>query len=337
MHTRIMMKKWDLTENQVDAILNMRLRQLRKLEEIEIRKEHDALSQEKEELLALLDSEEIRWKHIATSIKEIKKKFGKNTELGQRYTTLEEATEAEVISIEAFVEKEPITVLLSEKGWIRALKGHIDDISEIKYKDEDSEKFHLKTYTTSKLMLFASNGSCFTLNGNEIHTGKGYGEPVQISIDLEAGAEIIELFEYDANAECLVAADNGKGFVVAATDIVANTRSGKKVLNLVKGLTALLCRKVTGSHVAIVGNNRKLLVIPAEDIPRMRRGQGVRLQFYQRNVKMSDVKFITLEDGLSWKLGDRTRTETDLDDWIAKRASAGRMAPRGFPRDNRFT
>ncbi|MCH2037348.1 MAG: DNA topoisomerase IV subunit A [Rickettsiales bacterium] len=332
----IMMEKWDLTELQVDAILNMRLRQLRKLEEIEIKKEHDELSSEKDALLALLDSEDIRWKHIADAIKAIKKQFGKNTELGKRYTTLEEAEEAEVISIEAFVEKEPITVLLSEKGWIRALKGHIDDVSDMKYKDEDCGKFHLKTYTTSKLLLFASNGSCFTLNGNDIHTGKGYGEPVQISIDLEAGAEIIELFEYHSEAEYMMAADNGKGFIIAANDIVANTRSGKKVLNLVKDSTALLCRRVTGSHVVIVGNNRKLLIIPSDDIPRMKRGQGVRLQFYQRNVKMSDIKFINIEEGLSWKLGDRTRSETDLTAWIGNRGNSGRMVPTGFPKNNKF-
>lgn len=332
----IMMEKWDLTEIQVDAILNMRLRQLRKLEEIEIRKEHDALSEEKESLLALLDSEDIRWRHIADSIKAIKKQYGKNTELGKRFTTIEESEEAEIISIEAFVEKEPITVLLSEKGWIRALKGHIDDVSELKYKDEDGGKFHLKTYTTSKLMLFASNGSCFTINGNDIHTGKGYGEPVQISVDLETGAEIIELFEYHSEAEYLVAADNGKGFIVAATDVIANTRTGKKVLNLVKDSAALLCREVTGSHVAIVGNSRKLLIIPSEDIPRMKRGQGVRLQFYQRQVKLSDVKFINADDGLSWKLGDRTRTEADLTAWLGNRGNSGRMVPSGFPKNNKF-
>lgn len=333
----IMMEKWQLSDLQVDAILNMRLRHLRKLEEVEIRNEHQLLSQEQATLEALLGSEELRWQHIGAALKEIKKKYSKQTKLGKRLTDVMEVEPSDVvISIEAFVEKEPITVILSKKGWIRALKGHTDDVESLKYKDHDASLFYLKTHTTSNIMLFASNGVFYTIKGNDIPTGKGFGEPIQMSIELEAAADIIAMIDHQSDAEYFVAATNGKGFVVAGSDILANTRNGKKILNVANDSKALLCKKVIGDTIAIVGNHRKLLVFSNEELPRMKRGMGVKLQFYKKNVLLSDAKFFIQEEGLSWKLGDRTRIETDLTTWIGKRGHSGRMVPNGFPKNNRF-
>lgn len=333
---QIMMKKWKLTEVQVDAILNMRLRSLRKLEEIEIKKEHDGLSAEQGELKALLADESKRWKAIGTEIKATKKQFGEDTDIGKRRTVLEEAKAAPVISIEAFVEKEPITILCSEKGWIRALKGHTDAVDTAKYKDGDQERFVIQAQTTDKLLAFTSDGKFFTLNCDKLPKGKGFGEPIRLMAGMDEASDLVALFIHQPGRKLLVASSNAKGFIVEEEDVLAQTRSGKQVLNPPKGETANACTPVDGDMVAIIGENRKLLLFKIEEIPEMKRGQGVFLQRYKQG-KMADIKTFTLEEGLTWQLGGRVRTETELAPWVGNRAGAGRLPPVGFPRTNKFS
>ena len=331
----IMMEKWSLSETQVEAILNMKLRSLRKLEEIEIKREHSELSAEKEELQSLLSDESKRWKVISEEIKETKKKFGNSTELGARRTDFADAPAGQVISIEAFVEKEPITILCSKKGWLKALKGHIDDLSAVKYKDGDSGRFVIKAYTTDKLVIFASDGKFFTLGCSNLSGGKSHGEPLNLLVDIEQDANIINMFIYKENQKLLLASNNGKGFLVNSNDIIAQTKNGKLVLNLAKNTKAHICTKADGDHVAIIGQNRKLLIFNIDELPIMKRGQGVILQRYKMG-SLSDIKTFNIEDGLSWNLGKKVRTENNLTAWINKRGTAGRLPPVGFPRNNLF-
>lgn len=331
----IMMKKWNLTEIQVEAILNTRLRSLRKLEETAIKDEHKKLSQERKELKALLKDETKRWAIISEEIKETKKKFGKKTELGKRRTDFTEAPEADVISIEAFVEKEPITILCSEKGWIKALKGHIEDTQDVKYKDGDKASFECKAYTTDKLIVAASNGRFYTIPCDKIPGGKGYGEPVKLMVNMEQDNEPISLFPYQEDKCYIVASNSGRGFTIKATDIITQTKNGKQILNLEAGAKALTCSEITGSHVAVIGTNRKLLIFAASEIPEMKKGRGLKLQAY-RNGKLSDITTFNLEDGLTWQLGKKNRNETNLAAWIGHRGNAGRLPPTGFPRNNKF-
>ena len=339
----VMMKRWVLTEIQAEAILNMRLRQLRKLEEIEIRKEHETLSKEKKALEALLKDEELRWKTIADEVRIIKKQFGQNTELGARRTQFAEPVAAPVISIEAFVEKEPITVLCSSLGWIRAIKGHQPNLDTIRYKEGDKERFILKAYTTDKLLLFATDGRFFTLNCDKLpvvkaNSTKAMGEAVRLMVDLGQDDDVQTLLVHKPGTKRLVVSYKGKGFVITEDDVVAQTRNGKQVLNLGsdKANKAVVCTEVNGDMVAVIGENRKLLLFPLEDLPEMKRGQGVQLQRY-RDGGISDAKIFTLEEGLSWNLGERTRVETELQEWLGKRGNTGRMPPRGFSKDNQFS
>ncbi len=333
----IMMKKWKLTDIQVEAILNMRLRNLRKLEEIEIRGEHDSLSKEQKELNSLLKSEEKRWLRIGDEIKDIKLRFGAKTTLGKRRTDFADAPAAgAVIDIEAFVEKEPITILCSNMGWMRAVKGHQVELSDIKYKEGDEERFQLMAQTTDKLLLFSSDGRFYTLPCDKIPKGKGQGEPVRLMIDLENDADIIGMSIYTEGSKWLVASTAGKGFIVEAADIEAQTRGGKQILNVTIGHKAVACAAVEGDYVAVIGDNRKLLIFPLSQLPPMKKGQGVTLQKYKEG-GLSDIKTFTLKDGLSWALGGKTRTETDLKPWIGNRADAGRLPPTGFPRTNSFS
>ncbi len=331
----IMMKKWKLTEIQVEAILNMRLRSLRKLEEFEIRGEHDALSKEQKELKELLASEEKRNQKISDEIGEIKKKFGEKTALGKRRTDFAEAPIGKIIDIEAFVEKEPITILCSKMGWLRAVKGHLTDVSDMKHKEGDEEKFALHAQTTDKLLLFASNGRFYTLPCDKIPRGKGFGEPVRLMIDMENDVDIVDISIFTPELKLLIAASNGKGFVVEAADVEAQTRGGKQILNVMENAKAVICAPVDGDHVAIIGENRKLLIFPLTQIPVMKKGQGVTLQKY-KDCELADIKCFTLKEGLSWALGGKTRVETDLKPWLGNRADAGRLPPTGFPRTNRF-
>ncbi len=332
----VMMKKWKLTDVQVEAILNMRLRSLRKLEEFEIKSENDALSKEQKELKALLASDEKCWIRIADEIKDIKVRFGPKTPEGKRRTQFAEAPIGKVIDIEAFVEKEPITILCSQLGWIRAIKGHQADVSDVKYKEGDEEKFQLIAQTTDKLLLFTSDGKFYTLPADKLPRGKGQGEPVRLMLDMDNDADIVSLSIYDPGLNLLVATSAGKGFTVEASEVMAQTRNGKQVLNVTEGHKAMICIPVEGDHVAIIGDNRKLLLFPLSQLPPMKRGQGVTLQKY-KDGGLSDLKTFTLKEGLSWQLGGKTRTETDLKPWVGNRADAGRLPPTGFPRSNMFS
>ncbi|WDA11261.1 DNA topoisomerase IV subunit A [Paracoccus marcusii] len=335
----VMMAEFGLNDVQVEAILNMRLRALRKLEEIELRAERDALLTEREGLQAMLDSEAAQWARIADQLKEVRNLFGKSRPEGQRRTTISEATEMPVIDLEAMIEREPVTVVLSKMGWIRTLKGHQPLDAELKFKDGDGPGQALHAETTDKLMIFASNGRFYTLPVNTLPGGRGMGEPLRLMVDLPNEAQVIAMFPWREGAKYLVASRAGDGFIVGAGDILAQTKTGKQVLNG----DALLCRPVSGDHVAVIGENRKMLVFPLAELPEMARGKGVRLQRFGKGgglVKadeLVDAICLTLAQGLSWPMtGGKTRTEPDLTEWLGKRGSAGRMAPRGFPRDNRF-
>jgi len=332
----IMMKKWKLTEIQVESILNMRLRSLRKLEEFEIRGEHDALSKEQKELQGLLKSEEKMWGKISDEIKETKAKFGAKTSLGKRRTEFAEAPVGKVIDIEAFVEKEPITILCSKMGWMRALKGHQSEVADVKYKEGDEGRFQLNCQTTDKLLLFTTDGKFYTLPCDKIPRGKSAEEPVRLMIDMGNDTDLVDVRCYDPEAKLLLVASTGKGFIVDAADVAAQTRSGKQILSVPEGHKATICCTVEGDHVAVIGDNRKLLIFPISQIPPMKKGMGVTLQKY-KDGHLSDVKTFNLKEGLSWALGDRQRIETDLKPWLGNRADSGRLPPTGFPRTNTFS
>ncbi|TVS05448.1 MAG: DNA topoisomerase IV subunit A [Rhodobacteraceae bacterium] len=326
----------ELSELQAESILNMRLRSLRRLEEIELRKERDALLIERAELEDLLASERLQWTRIGKNLREVQASFGKATDLGRRRTSFAEAGEVEEVPMEAMIEREPITVICSKMGWIRAMKGHVALDQAFKFKDGDEGRFAFHAETTDKIVLFGSNGRFYTLMGANLPSGRGMGEPVRLMVDLPNEAGIVDLFTHRAGRRLIVASSKGDGFVVPADEVIAQTRSGKQVLNLRDGVRAHVCRVATGDHLAVVGENRKLLIFPLSELPEMTRGKGVRLQAY-KDGGLSDLTSFVLADGLRWKdPAGRTRTETELSEWIGKRASAGRMAPRGFPRDNRF-
>jgi len=331
--------RFELTDNQAEAILNMRLRSLRKLEEIELRKEHDALTNEKGHIETLLGSEKRQWGAITTEIADLKKAYGKDTALGKRRTEFADAPEADMAAVEtAFIEREPITVILSEKGWIRAVKGHANEIDEKGFKTGDRLKLSVKAETTDKLLLFTTDGKIFTLAGDRLPGGRGQGEPVRLMIDLDESAEIVDLFVYKPGTRRIVASSVGYGFLVAEDDLVANTRKGKQVLNVAAPEEARLIVRADGDRVAIIGQNRKLLVFPLAQMPTMGRGKGVRLQRY-RDGGVSDIKTFYAADGLTWiDSSGRTWTKPmqDLTDWIGDRAAAGRQPPTGFPRNNKF-
>ncbi|NGM45157.1 DNA topoisomerase IV subunit A [Rhodobacter sp. SGA-6-6] len=327
----------ELTEVQAEAILNMRLRSLRRLEELELRAERDALMAERAGLADLLDSEKLQWKRIGEELEDIRRKYGKGTPGGDRRTTFAEAGEVEEVPFEAMIEREPITVICSKMGWIRAMKGHVDLSLEQKFKDGDGPRFAFHAETTDKILLVAENGRFYTLIGANLPGGRGMGEPVRLMVDLPNDTGITDLIPFRPGAKYLVASDAGDGFVVPAEDLVAQTKAGKQVLTVKDGVKAAVCVPVRGDHVAVVGENRKLLVFPLADLPEMARGKGVRLQKY-KDGGLSDAITFALAEGLSWKdPAGRTRTETDLSEWQGPRAGAGKMAPRGFPRDNRFT
>jgi topoisomerase-4 subunit A len=334
----VLMSRFELTDVQAEAILNMRLRALRKLEEFEIRKEHDALSEEKAGLEALLGSDEAQWTHIAGEIRDTRDKFGKKTELGARRTEFAEAPEIEVDLSEALIEREPVTVVCSEKGWIRAMKGHLQDTGSLTYKDGDKGKFAFHAETTNKVLLLSSSGKFFTLDVSKLPGGRGHGEPLRLMADLDAADAIVALFVHQPGGKLLLASTEGNGFVVTEDDCVANTRKGKQVLNVKLPAEAQVCRNIgpEDDHVACIGENRKLLVFPMAELPEMSRGKGVRLQKY-KDGNLSDARTFKLADGLTWTdSSDRTWTVTELDEWIGTRAQAGRMPPKGFPRNNRF-
>ncbi|MBN2907157.1 MAG: DNA topoisomerase IV subunit A [Rhodobacteraceae bacterium] len=327
----------ELTELQAEAILNIRLRSLRRLEEMELSAERDALMAERAGLEDLLDNVDVQWAKIADELREIRTQFGRKSPGGARRTRFSEAAEAPDVPIEAMIEREPVTVVCSKMGWIRAMKGHLADDASLKFKDGDEGRFVIQAETTDKLLLFGANGRFYTLPAAQLPGGRGMGEPVRLMVDLPNDSEIVTLMIHRPGQRLLVASSAGDGFVVASDDVLAQTRAGKQALNVKAPALAKVCKPVAGDHVACVGENRKVLVFALDELPEMARGKGVRLQKY-KDGGLSDATTFVLEQGLSWlDPAGRTRTETDLSEWLGKRASAGRMAPRGFPRDNRFT
>jgi topoisomerase-4 subunit A len=332
----VMMERFGLSDNQVEAILNMRLRALRRLEEIQIKGEHDKLSAEGKSIDALLASPAKRWAAIGREILEMKKRFGGDTPLGKRRTTIEAAPEVTELSRAATIEREPVTILVSEKGWARAIGGHDVDLDAVKYKEGDKGRFVLKAETTDLVLIFATDGKAFTLEADKLPRGRGFGEPLRLMIDLGNDAEPLTVMRHQPGMKLLVAAGDSRGFIVLEDDIIARTRSGKQVLNLAASVEAIACVPAGGDHVAVIGDNRKLLVFPLAEMPEMTRGRGVILQKHKDSAVV-DVKVFRLADGLSWRRGDQTRVESDLRPWLGARAQAGRMAPNGFPKNNRFS
>ncbi|WP_299288647.1 DNA topoisomerase IV subunit A [uncultured Tateyamaria sp.] len=327
----------ELSDVQAEAILNMRLRSLRRLEEVELLREQAALMEERAGLEDLLESETVQWAAITDQLKLTKKQFGKDWHGGARRTTFAEAGTVEDVPLEAMIDREPITVVCSEMGWIRAMTGHIDLTRELKFKDGDGPRFIFHAETTDRLVVVGSNGRFYTLSASNLPGGRGMGEPLRLMVDLPNEAQIHSIMTHKPGRKLLVASTAGDGFVVPEDEVIAQTRSGKQVLT-VRGDTAVaVCTPADGDSVAVVGQNRKVLVFDLEELPEMVKGKGVRLQKY-KDGGLSDATVFTLADGLSWlDPAGRTRTETDLAEWRGKRAGAGRMAPRGFPRDNRFT
>ena len=332
----VLIKTFGLTDTQAEAILNMRLRSLRKLEEMEIKGEQKELSGKQAELKKLLKDETLRWQYIDKELVELKQKFGKATKLGARRTELADPPAILDVPVEAVIERESVTVVCSDKGWIRAMRGHGLAHEAIKYKEGDAERFVLEAETTDKVLLFASNGRFYTLGVDKLPGGRGFGEPVRLMIDLPNEAEIIGIVKYDATQKFIVASADGRGFIVKAEDVLAQTRNGKQILNVEDTVKAVAFAPAGGDHIAVVGTNRKLLLFPADQLPEMTRGRGVMLQKY-KDGELSDVKSFNLKSGLSWKSGDRDRTETDLRGWLGERAQAGKLPPNGFARSNRFS
>ncbi|KPH10625.1 DNA topoisomerase IV subunit A [Rhizobium acidisoli] len=335
----VMMARWDLTDIQVEAILNMRLRALRKLEEFEIRKEFDELTKEKGEIEALLASDDKQWQTVAWEIGEVKKKFAKATEVGRRRTQFADAPEADEEAIQqAMIEKEPITVVISEKGWIRALKGHIADTATLTFKEGDGLKIAFPAQTTDKILIVTTGGKAFTLGGDKLPGGRGHGEPLRIMVDMDNDQAVLTAFVHDPSRKQLIVSTAGNGFVVAEAELVANTRKGKQIMNVALPEETQLLVPVSGDHVAVVGENRKLLVFPLAQVPEMSRGKGVRLQRY-KDGGISDVRCFAISAGLVWEdSAGRTFTKNkdELAEWLSDRATAGRTVPKGFPRSGKF-
>jgi topoisomerase-4 subunit A len=334
-----LMSTFSLSDVQAEAILNMRLRSLRKLEEMEIRTEHDALIAEQAELSALLSSDEEQWSRIAKEIRDTRERFGKKTELGARRTSFADAPEVEVDLEQAMIEKEPVTVVCSEKGWVRAMKGHLTDVSALTFKEGDRSRFVFHAQTIDKLLAFASSGKFYTVGVDRLPGGRGHGEPLRLMADMESTDDIVAIFVHQPGQRLLVASADGNGFIVPEDEVVATTRKGKQVLNVKAPVEAQACSRIPkgSDHVATVGENRKFLVFPLSELPEMTRGKGVRLQRF-KDGGLSDAKAFALADGLTWQdSSERTWTVTDLKEWIGQRAQAGRMPPKGFPRNNRFS
>ncbi len=336
-----------LSEVQAEAILNMRLRSLRRLEEIELIKERDALMLERADLEDLLESDDLQWTRIAEQLRETRKQFGRSAKGGERRTQFAEAAEVIDVPLEAMIEKEPITVVCSKMGWIRALNGHADLNRELKFKDGDGPAFIFHAHTTDRILVFGDNGRFYTLAASNLPGGRGMGEPLRLMVDLPNEAQILSMFVHQAGMRLLVASAEGNGFVVPEDDVIAQTRTGKQVLN-VKDTIAKICHRVNGDHLAVVSENAKLLVFSLDDLPEMARGKGVRLQKYKKATSrqgmleldggLSDATTFPIADGLSWPMGGgKTRTETDMSEWKAARGSMGKRPPYGFPKNNKFT
>jgi len=338
----VLMAEFELTDRQAEAILNMRLRSLRKLEEMELRRERDKLADERKGLVALIESPARQRTRLKKDLAGLLVKYGPETVLGRRRTSIEEAGPAREIPLEAMIEREPITVILSQRGWIRAMRGHSELASAeaLKFKEGDGPAHAFHAQTTDKLLLLLDNGRFYTLGGDKLPGGRGFGEPVGLMVDLDQGAEIITLLPVRADGRLLLASSDGRGFVAKMSEVVAETRKGRQVVNLKTGAKLKIARLVPAEadYVAAIGDNRKLVVFPLGELPEMTKGQGVALQRY-RDGGLSDAIAFRFVDGLSWTMGGetgRTRTEADLTPWRVTRGAAGRMPPTGFPRNNRF-
>lgn len=331
-----LMKRFKLTDNQAEAILNMRLRSLRKLEEMEIKGEHKELTAEQKELKALVRSDAKQWERVSEEIKDVRNTFGPKTKLGARRTQFSDAPKVEYVPVEAMIEKEPITVVCSKKGWIRSMKGHLAADADIKFKEGDGARFTLHAETTDKILLFATDGRFYTLDAAKLPGGRGHGEPVRLMIDLDESREIVELFVHQPGRKLLVASHEGNGFVVPEDEVVAMRRAGKQVLNVSGTDEAVACAVVQGDHVAVIGENRKLVIFPLKEVNEMTRGKGIRLQRY-KDGGLGDIKSFTLKQGLiAYDRSDRARTFDALKEWLGQRAQAGRLPPKGFPVGHKF-
>jgi topoisomerase-4 subunit A len=335
----VLIRTFKLTELQADSILNMRLRNLRKLEEMEIRREDKELRSERKSLQDLIRSEPEQWKRVGDEIRTIKTTFGPKTPLGKRRTKYAEAPEHDEAAIEeAMVIREPITVVVSQKGWIRALKGVVEDVSGVTFKTDDALKFSFAAETTSKIQVFATNGRFYTIDAGKLPGGRGHGEPVRLLIDMEEEADLVAVFPFVGGRKFVVASHEGKGFIVPEDECLANTRKGKQIINVKMPDEARAVTELAGDQVAVIGDNRKVVVFPVEQLPEMTRGAGVRLQRY-KDGGLSDIKTFVGKDGLTWTdPAGRVFTLTlkELADWRGNRADAGRIAPKGFPRSNKF-
>jgi topoisomerase IV subunit A len=344
-----LMAAFGLSEVQAEAILNMRLRSLRRLEEMEIRREHDKLSKEQKGLQALMGSEGKRWAAIAREIEETRKKFGateipegkgreaaeRQNALGARRTRVDGTQSAVLVDESAFIEREPLTIVLSQKGWIRALKGHLAEDAELRFKEGDELRFRLHAQSTDRLVVFATNGKAYTIKADILPRGRGDGQPLRLIVDLPNEDEPIAMFLAAEGQRFLLAATDGKGFLIEGAELLAEKRTGKQVMVLEGRAQALLCRPAEGDMVAVIGSNRKLLIFPTDQIPVMTRGRGVQLQSY-KDAELADAKVFPAREGLTWRLGERVRVEADTTPWRGNRAGAGKMPPNGFPKNNRF-
>lgn len=332
---KVMMAEFKLTDNQAEAILNMKLRNLRKLDEEQINAEHSDLLEEKAKLEILHDDESQRWKAIAEEIKKTKEKYSKKTALGRRRTEFAEAPADIDVPVEALIEKEPITVILSQKGWIRCIKGHVDLNDDFKFKDDDALLYAIHAQTTDKIVLLDNKGKFFNVAAKDIPSGRGFGQPVRLMIDLANNDEVISMFVYEQRVNYLIASDKGYGFIVDENHLLAQTRSGRKIMNVADGENMKFCLPMTGDYVAVVGENRRLLVFKAEEIPTMARGHGVLLQKY-KDGNISDIQIFKGEDGFSYNRAGGISTEKELIGWLGHRAQIGKVVPFGFPKNNKF-
>lgn len=332
---KVMMAEFKLTDNQAEAILNMKLRNLRKLDEEQINAEHSDLLEEKAKLEILHDDESQRWKAIAEEIKKTKEKYSKKTALGRRRTEFAEAPADIDVPVEALIEKEPITVILSQKGWIRCIKGHVDLNDDFKFKDDDALLYAIHAQTTDKIVLLDNKGKFFNVAAKDIPSGRGFGQPVRLMIDLANNDEVISMFVYEQGVNYLIASDKGYGFIVDENHLLAQTRSGRKIMNVADDENMKFCLPMTGDYVAVVGENRRLLVFKAEEIPTMARGHGVLLQKF-KDGNISDIQIFKGEDGFSYNRAGGISTEKELIGWLGHRAQIGKVVPFGFPKSNKF-
>jgi topoisomerase-4 subunit A len=335
-----MIRRFELTDNQAEAILNMRLRSLRKLEEFEIRKEFDGLTGEKKQIEELLGSDAKQWQTISWQIAEMQKKYGADTPLGKRRTTFADAPQHDLTDMHhAMIEKEPVTVVVSEKGWLRAMKGHLADFSPLTFKEGDKLKLAFHAETTDRILVLTTGGKFYTIGANSLPGGRGHGEPIRIIVDMENDQDIVTAFVHSPERKLLLSSHVGNGFLVPEAEVIANTRKGKQVMNVKAPDEARHCIPITGDSVAIVGENRKMLVFPLTEIPELGRGKGVRLQRY-KDGGVSDIRVFTMEQGLTWQDASSrtfTRGKLELLEWVGPRATAGRMVPKGFPRSGKFS